>query len=304
MTRRQRRTVRTAKSASSDAAGMVKAAKSASSQLAGTVKSSKSAPRHPAARVAGVARAHAPIDMDAPTLRQAGASRIPALDAARGIAIIAMVVYHFCFDLRYFGITHSDFENDPRWLTARSLILGSFMLIAGVSLVLASRRTHASRRWLVHVAKIAAAALLVTAASAAMFPQSFIWFGVLHAIAVSLLLARPFVNRPALAAVVGIAVVLAGVTFTHPAFDSRALGWIGFMTAKPMTEDYVPLFPWAGVLLLGVAAGDRLMRVQFAPLAALGHAPRWLRLLGRHSLAIYLVHQPVLIGFMWLATRR
>jgi len=235
--------------------------------------------------------------------RQAGTSRIPAIDAARGVAIIAMVAYHFCFDLRYFGITHSDFEHDPRWLAARSLILGSFMLIAGVSLVLASRNVDANRRWLAHVAKIAVAALLVTAASAAMFPQSFIWFGVLHAIAVSLLLARPFVSKPALAAIVGMVVLLAGVTLDHPAFDGRALGWIGFMTAKPMTEDYVPLFPWAGVLLLGIAVGDRLLRVQFAPLAALGRSPRWLRFLGRHSLAIYLVHQPVLIGLLWLATR-
>ena len=236
--------------------------------------------------------------------RQAGTSRIPDIDAARGVAIIAMVAYHFCFDLRYFGITQSDFEHDPRWLAARSLILGSFMLIAGVSLVLASHNVDANRRWLAHVAKIAVAALLVTAASAAMFPQSFIWFGVLHAIAVSLLLARPFVSKPALAAIVGMVVLLAGVTLDHPAFDGRALGWIGFMTAKPMTEDYVPLFPWAGVLLLGIAVGDRLLRVQFAPLAALGRSPRWLRFLGRHSLAIYLVHQPVLIGLVWLAAHR
>ena len=193
---------------------------------------------------------------------------------------------------------------DPRWLTARSLILGSFMLIAGVSLVLASRNADANRRWLSQVTKIGAAALLVTAASAVMFPQSFIWFGVLHAIAVSLLLARPLVSRPALAAVIGIAVLIGGVTLDHPAFDNRALGWIGFMTAKPMTEDYVPLFPWTGVLLLGIAAGNALASVQFVRLMALGRSLQWLRFMGRHSLAIYLVHQPVLIGLVWLATRR
>ena len=268
------------------------------------VRAGKSASRHPEAQAIGTPRARPLIHTDGARSRQAGTSRIPAIDAARGVAIIAMVAYHFCFDLRYFGITHSDFEHDPRWLAARSLILGSFMLIAGVSLVLASRNVDANRRWLAHVAKIGVAALLVTAASAAMFPQSFIWFGVLHAIAVSLLLARPFVSKPVLAAIAGIVVLWAGMTLDHPAFDSRALGWIGFMTAKPMTEDYVPLFPWAGVLLLGIAVGNRLLHVQFAPPAALGRLPRWFRLIGRHSLAIYLVHQPVLIGLLWLATRR
>jgi len=230
-------------------------------------------------------------------------SRIAGLDALRGVAIIAMVLYHLCFDLRYFGITHSDFEHDVRWLTARSLILGSFMLIAGISVVLARAGEDANRRWLLHVAKIGAAAMLVTAASVAIFPQSFIWFGVLHAIAVSLLLARPLVRRPALAAVIGIAVLAVGATFHHPAFDNRALGWIGFMTSKPITEDYVPLFPWTGVLLIGVALGNRLSRVHFEPLAPLSRAPAWLLRAGRHSLAIYLVHQPVLIGLVWMAAR-
>lgn len=220
----------------------------------------------------------------------------------RGIAIVAMVVYHFCFDLRYFGLTRWDFEHDWRWLTARALILSSFLLIAGVSAVLGARRRGVVH-WLRHVGVIAGAALLVTAGSYMMFPRSFIWFGVLHAIAVSLLLSRPLIDRPRLAAVIGVAVVVAGVTLAHPAFDNRLLGFIGFMTHKPTTEDYVPLFPWTGVLLLGIAAGHALVRVGFAPLTPLRRMPAALRTLGRHSLLIYLVHQPVMIGALWLATR-
>ncbi len=98
---------------------------------------------------------------------------------------------------------------------------------------------------------IALAALAVSAASYLMFPRSYIWFGVLHAIAVSLVIAQLVVRRPALAVVAGIAVIVAGVTFESAAFDNRALGWLGFMTTKPLTEDYVPLFPWTGVLLVG-----------------------------------------------------
>ena len=94
-------------------------------------------------------------------------TRVAGLDALRGLAIVAMVTYHFCFDLRYFGVTRSDFEHDLRWLAARSVILSSFLLIAGISLVLARHGTGADARWLRHVAVIAGAALLVTAASCA-----------------------------------------------------------------------------------------------------------------------------------------
>ena len=229
--------------------------------------------------------------------------RVDGLDALRGAAIVAMTVYHFCFDLRYFGVTRSDFEHDWRWLTARTLILSSFLLIAGVSMVLARRNTAADARWWRHVAIVAGAALLVSVASWLVFPRSYIWFGVLHAIAVSLLIARPFVDRPIVAMTVGIVVIIVGVAWAHPMFDNRALGVVGFMTHKPTTEDYVPLFPWTGVLLLGIAVGHALARRQFAMLAPLARAPRTLRWMGRHSLVIYLLHQPLMLGMLALVVR-
>jgi uncharacterized membrane protein len=230
-------------------------------------------------------------------------TRIAGLDALRGLAIVAMIAYHFCFDLRWFGVTRWDFEHDWRWLAARTLILSSFLLIAGVSAVLAARQPTPMRRWLRHAGVIAGAAVLVTTGSYLMFPRSFIWFGVLHAIAASLLVARPLIARPRLAALLAIVVIVAGIAYANPHFDSRALGWIGFMTAKPITEDYVPLFPWTGVLLLGVAAGHALVGAGFAPLTPLSRLPVVLRAMGRHSLLVYLAHQPVMIGALWLALR-
>ena len=241
--------------------------------------------------------------MAKPALRRQQAPRVEGLDALRGVAIVAMVVYHFCFDLRYFGVARWDFEHDIRWLAARTLILSSFLLIAGISAALARRDPAADARWPRHVAVIGGAALLVTAASAMMFPRSFIWFGVLHAIAISLLLARPLIDRPRAALVAGVIVIAAGVMLSSQHFDNRMLGWLGFMTGKPMTEDYVPLFPWSGVLFLGIAAGHALVASNFAMLAPLARMPRALRFLGRHSLAVYLVHQPLLLGGLGLAVR-
>ncbi|HEY5862841.1 MAG TPA: heparan-alpha-glucosaminide N-acetyltransferase, partial [Casimicrobiaceae bacterium] len=175
------------------------------------------------------------------------------------------------------------------------------LLLAGVSLVLADRAGVPPARFWRHVTEVAGCALLVSAGSYALFPKTFIWFGVLHAIAISLIVARPFARQPALAAAIGCAVIAAGTLLAHPAFDNRALGWIGFMTAKPYTEDYVPLFPWTGVVFVGIALGHFLAHRSFAPIAALNRAPQWLAALGRHTLLIYMIHQPILLGALWLA---
>jgi uncharacterized membrane protein len=230
--------------------------------------------------------------------------RIAGVDALRAIALVAMIAYHFSFDLRYFGVIKADFEHDIFWLTARTIILSSFLLLAGVSLVLADARNTPPTHFWRHVATIAACALLVSAASYSMFPTTFIWFGVLHAIAVALVLARPFVQRPRVALAIGVLAIAAGVTFSNVAFDSFTLGWIGFMTGKPYTEDYVPLFPWAGVLFCGIAAGHLLVRNRFAVLAPLATPPRWLAWIGRHTLAVYMLHQPILLGLLMVIVRR
>ena len=233
-----------------------------------------------------------------------GASRVGAVDALRGLAIAAMVAFHLAFDLALFRLVRIDFERDLFWVLARGAIVATFMALVGVSLVLAHRqRTSSHRRWR-RVAVIAACALLVSAASYAAFPRTWISFGILHAIALSSVIAWPLVARPRLALAIGIAVIAAGVAVAHPAFDAQGLRWIGFATRPPPTEDYVPLFPWLGVTLVGIAAGDALARRDFHPLAALARAPATLRWLGRHSLAIYMVHQPLLIGTLAIALGR
>jgi uncharacterized membrane protein len=234
-------------------------------------------------------------------------ARLAAIDALRGLAIVAMVAYHFAFDLRYFGVTHTDFEHAAFWLGARATILSTFLALVGVSLALAfaagaTFAHHASR-----VARIAGCALLVSTASYALFPQSFIYFGVLHAIALVSLCAWPLRGRPRIAAALGAAILLAGLTLADARFNPRALSWIGFVTQKPYTEDFVPIFPWAGVTLIGIGAGHWLQRRDFRPIAMLARAPRGLAFLGRHSLAVYMLHQPVLLGAMggvlWLTGR-
>ncbi len=231
-------------------------------------------------------------------------ARVAAVDALRGIAIVAMIAYHFSFDLRLFGLARLDFEGDPFWLGARAAIVSTFLGLVGVSVVLARNAgVSAAQRWK-RTATIAACALAVSVASWLAFPTSYIWFGILHCIAVASVVAWPFTRLPRIAFACGATMIVAGLVVAHPAVDSRALAGIGFTTHKPVTQDYVPLFPWLGAALVGVAAGDTLVRRSFAPLAFLARAPRALAWLGRHSLAVYMVHQPILIGALALALRR
>jgi uncharacterized membrane protein len=215
-----------------------------------------------------------------------------------------MVAYHFAFDLRLFGVIAADFENDPFWLAARAAIVTSFLLLVGASLVLAARAGVTTGRFLQRVAVIAACAIAASAGSFVVYPQTWIYFGILHCIAAASLIARPLARHPGWALALGIAVIAAGLAFSHPAFDSRATSWIGFTTVKPPTQDFVPLFPWLGVVLVGIALGDALAKRAFAPIAALARVPHAIQWLGRHSLAIYMLHQPLLLGLLWLVLRR
>ena len=228
----------------------------------------------------------------------AAAPRRTGVDALRGTAICLMIVYHFAFDLRYFHALDADFEHAAFWLGFRALIVTSFMTLVGVSLVLADVAGTSPAKFWKRIALIAACALAASIGSYLVFPRTYIYFGILHCIAVASVLAWPLVRLPRAAFVAGLAIIAAGLTLSHPAFDHRALSWLGFTTMKPATEDYVPLVPWLGVVLIGVAAGHLLVNSGFRALGPLAASPAWLRWLGRHSLAVYMVHQPILLGLL------
>lgn len=227
-------------------------------------------------------------------------ARIHHLDTLRGFAVMLMIAYHFGFDLDFYGLIDQNLNHSPYWLTARTLIVTLFLAVMGVSLQLAHRhgiRWHAVAR---RFALLAGSAALVSLATWQLFPRSYVFFGILHFIAVASLLGLAFLNRRALALAGGIALLLLGSRWSHPFFDGAPWQWIGLMTHKPLTEDYVPLLPWFGVVLLGMVVGMRLR--EGAGRLPLGESCGALTWAGRHSLPIYLLHQPVLMGLLFLVT--
>lgn len=235
-----------------------------------------------------------------------GTPRFDRLDALRGAAVLWMAVFHFNFDLAFLGFTQENFYRDPFWTVQRTLIVSLFLLCAGAGQAVALRQGTAWPRFWRRWAQVAGCALLVTAGSMLMFPESFIYFGVLHAMAVMLVLMRLAAPLGAWLWPLGGLAVLLPELVQHPFFDARWTSWVGLVTRKPITEDFVPLLPWIGVMAWGLAGARWLLAHRPAVLTApLARPLRPLAVLGRHSLSFYMLHQPVLIGALmaWKALR-
>ncbi|MEN9417583.1 MAG: hypothetical protein RI988_1203 [Pseudomonadota bacterium] len=219
--------------------------------------------------------------------------------------MVWMAGFHLCFDLNHFGLLapRQDFYNDPFWTLQRTAIVSLFLFCAGVSQAVALEAGQPWSRFWRRWVQVAGCAVAVSVGSMLMFPRSWISFGVLHGIAVMLVLVR--LAAPLRGGLWGVAAgaALLPVLVQHPFFDSRGWQWTGLVTRKPVTEDFVPVLPWLATVAAGLAAGQWV----------LGHRRHWLSgpvpavarplaALGRWPLTFYMLHQPVLIGGVLAAT--
>jgi len=234
-------------------------------------------------------------------------SRVDAVDCARGLALIGMAAYHLSWDLADFRLASPMLPFTPPMRLLSHTVASAFLALVGVSLALAHRKGLNARAFWRRLAIVVGAAALVTVGSYFFAPGEAITFGILHCIAAASLAALPFVLAPAWASLaVGVAAIAAPFLIRSTLFDSAWLLWLGLGERLPNTLDWRPLLPWAGVVFLGLGAArlpgaiDRLTapsrwRAGSAPARAMCFA-------GRHSLPIYLVHQPVLIGLFTALT--
>jgi uncharacterized membrane protein len=224
--------------------------------------------------------------------------RLPRIDVLRGIAVLAMIVYHFAWDLTFFGLIETNVATHPLWSRFAMAIAGSFLLLSGISLDLS---THDGVDWSKFTRRLiilAGAAALVSSGTYIATPNSFVFFGILHCIALGSLFALLFL-RLHIAVIAGMAVLVfvTPLSFTHSIFNQPNLLWIGLGTVVPNTSDYVPIFPWFAYILAGIVIA-RLMPAQRMALAINANI---LTKIGRRSLLIYLLHQPILMALVGTA---
>jgi uncharacterized membrane protein len=242
--------------------------------------------------------------------------RFDSIDTLRGAAIVWMTVFHLCFDLSHFGWLKQNFYTDPFWTWQRAAIVSLFLFCAGLGQAMAVEQGQTWSRFWKRWAQVAGCALLVTAGSYLMYPSSFIYFGVLHGIALMLIVVRLTSGWGrwlwlAGALCIGAKPLAELAHSIWPALDflnQRAWNWLGLVNRKPVTEDYVPLIPWLGLMWWGTAAGQWLLeRRRDWVLHPMPGSTRPLAWLGRWSLTWYMLHQPVMIGVLmaakWLSSR-
>jgi uncharacterized membrane protein len=235
-------------------------------------------------------------------------SRWPALDMARGLAVAAMIVYHFAWDLSFFGLIATDIVAHPGWQLFARTIAATFLMLVGGGLVLAHAGGMRWRAFAMRLAVIAGAALLITLVTSLATPERYIFFGILHCIALTSVLALPFLHAAPTVTVAAAAFAFAApALFTTAALDAPALDWLGLGARVPLTNDYVPVFPWFGFVLAGVAA-IRLILAHAPGVTVIrpggeGRLRRSLAWSGRRSLFIYLTHQPVLLACLFVVAR-
>lgn len=228
------------------------------------------------------------------------AQRLLLVDFVRGLAIIGVVLFHFVWDLEFARFI-SGIANHPIWLAFGRILAGTFMILVGVSLALAHRQEINANAFAKRLLVLLLAASMITIATWYAFPSTFIYFGILHAIAIASVVGLIFLRMPTpITFMFGISMFVLPFLFSSPAFDNRWFAWIGFSQMPPPSNDFVPVFPWVGLSLIGLAITKVLHQNTKYVILFNGFDGRpfiksvsWC---GRHSLIIYLVHQPALLA--------
>lgn len=237
-------------------------------------------------------------------------SRYWEIDLARGTAVITMVLFHFLFDLEFLGVCHIGISS-WFWRGFAMATASTFVFLVGLSLSISYARTRhrlsGMELYLKYLRRglgIFALGMIITVATMIYPGRATIVFGILHLIGLSIIIAPVFFkagwwNLPA-----GLIAILSGIILSDMS-GPIWLAWLGLHPAVFISLDYEPLLPWFGLVLLGLYAGSVLYpkgERRFALNTPRNRSITFMTFLGRHSLAIYLVHQPVILFLIWLLT--
>src|SRR3989338_11188790 len=170
------------------------------------------------------------------------------LDFLRGIAVVMMIVFHFLWDLNYFGIIQQPLYVGF-WGIFQKITAISFLLLVGICLTISHNNAIAGKigyrmKFLKRGARIFGLGLLITLMTFIFVPQGTIIFGVLHLIGISIILSILFVKLKYVNVLLGIAFIAIGIYLQTLVFNFPWLLWLGFLFRGFFTFDYFSLLPW------------------------------------------------------------
>ena len=223
--------------------------------------------------------------------------RLSSIDVLRGVSILLMVVYHFVYDLVDFGYADASVLYNPTVELIRMGLAGLFILLSGMA-------CHFSRSNIKRGLQTAFFAVCVTVATYLFNPHAYVVFGILHFMAFAALfygLFKRVLQRIPLKVQAAVYFLLLLVTSQVGQIQTKLpYLWIfGIRTRQFSSTDYFPIFPYIFLFLLGTTLGS---------LAQNGKLPRFfytlkspfLEGIGKRTIWVYLLHQPVSIGILYL----
>ena len=237
-----------------------------------------------------------------------GKDRFWEIDFLRGFAIILMIFFHILYDLNFFSITNFRIYSGIILYIAR-LSASIFVVLAGISLSISYSK---SKNWLKtndiilkfikRGLKILFLGVIISVITWFYIPRGFVVFGILHFIGTSIILSLIFIRYRVINIIFGLFFIIVGFYLKSLTFDFNILIPLGFIPNNFWTIDYFPLFPWFGIFLIGISIGN-IIYPDFKRKYEIKDLSKKLLVksfcfLGRNSLLIYFLHQPIIIGII------
>ncbi len=219
-------------------------------------------------------------------------NRVFELDVLRGVAVILMVVFHFGFDLAEFGYASYRTTVDLEWKVFRSVILSMFLLAVGMSSYLAYVKGINKKKLFKNLVKLSLVSVAISMGSYLVFPHAWIYFDVIHFIVIAIPLSLVFLHIPRLSLVLGL-ILLMGYPLGYLHMDSFHNLGVEYLHIPRFTVDIVSLSPWFGMVLIGIfVMHKKMFNIKLKQTIMM----KKITFLGKHSLLIYLLHQPILFA--------
>ena len=237
-------------------------------------------------------------------------NRFWEIDFLRGIAIIMMIVYHTAYDLIYFA--GYGFILGGFWTFLQKATGGLFIVLVGISLTLSYNKAVKKqkdenilfRKYLKRGLTVFSWGLVITVLTLIFLKEGTVYFGILHFIGLSIILAYPFIKKRSFNLIAGIIILILGTVVRKVFINSYMLLWLGIMPTKFYTVDYFPIIPWFGIVLIGIFIGNTFYkgykRGLKIPDLSKNNAIKPLCFMGKYALVIYLVHQPILLAVLYI----